>query len=314
MLPPTRWVSASASTVTTCGVWFSGRLAAAGSSESARARQPDRPRVVPEVVEHRRAQVGGRRGGLHLEHIRGMPGEPEPAVLRVPHEPHVRRPDCDVREVPRLPVHEAVTCRGGRADHDRRRSHDHAGRKGERRQPPGAEAREQDERAAEDRRAHRDPARRAEQGRRPTGSQQEHERGRDRLPRRHEQRDAEREDEDAREHELVHRHMHAWVEREVGAVEVVEPVPEARPEPRERVREAEGTAWAGRGATERDRRQPRCALRRRSRPRPRRRASSGRAGGRRRARAGGARTRSAGTPRAARGAATPARRRRAQEH
>ena len=53
----------------------------------------------------------------------------------------------------------------------------------------------------------------------------------------------EREDEDAREHELVHRRVHARVEREVRAVEVVEAVSEAGPEGRERMREAEGRPW-----------------------------------------------------------------------
>ena len=61
-------------------------------------------------------------------------------------------------------------------------------------------------------------------------------RGRHGLPFRHEQCDTEREEEDAEEHELGHRHVHARVEREVRAVEVVEAVPELRPGARKRTR------------------------------------------------------------------------------
>ena len=168
-----------------------------------------------------------------------MPGELEAPVLRVPHEAHVRRSGCHVRQVPRLPVDEAVACRRRRADQDGGHRHDDGGRKRQGRYAPGAEAGEQDECGAEDRGAHRNPARRAEERRRPPGSHEEHERGRHRPPGRHEQRHAEREDEDARQHELVHRRVHAGVEREVGAVEVAEAVSEPRSDGRERTREAE---------------------------------------------------------------------------
>ena len=171
-----------------------------------------------------------------------MPGELEAPVLRVPHESHVGRPGRDVRQVPRLPVHEAVARRCGRADDSGCDRHHQGGREREPGQAARAEACEQDERTAEDRGAHGDLARRVEERRRPTGSQEEHERCRDRFSRRHEQRHCEREDEDAREHELVHRRMHARVERKMRAVEVVEAVAEPRPEGRDRVRDAEGRA------------------------------------------------------------------------
>ncbi len=91
MLPPTRWVSASASTVTSWRTqWVRSRAAARLERVRAQRRALE-PAVAGEDVEHRGAPVERRARRLDLEHGRAPAREDEPAVLRVPDVGHAHR-------------------------------------------------------------------------------------------------------------------------------------------------------------------------------------------------------------------------------